>query len=355
MPSIEILGTGRIDDRESAFPQAVQLPNGDILCSFCWGEGPMARGGSDWARSTDGGESWTLEGTILPPTEEPPVSNALKLTISPDGGTVYAYGGRYYQRRGTRNFGSTPSECIICRSTDGGRTWSDPTLVPIPADCPLEVAFGAHVTPSGRLLGPCATLPGRGRAGEQTIAAISYDGGLTWPRHTIVFQDPAGKLGYIEHKFTNIAPDRVMCVAWTITMADLEDVEDSFAISDDDGVSWAPAVSTGIRGQTMAPLSLGGDRLLVLYNRRYGDQGIVMDLVTFTETGWTVHYEGMLYDPGTARDRPDGLEDRVSEISKFEFGFPTAIALQDGTYLATHWSRENGRFGVRWTKLRIDW
>ena len=59
MPSIEILGTGRIDDRESAFPQAVQLPNGDILCSFCWGEGPMARGGSDWARSTDGGETWT--------------------------------------------------------------------------------------------------------------------------------------------------------------------------------------------------------------------------------------------------------------------------------------------------------
>ena len=105
----------------------------------------------------------------------------------------------------------------------------------------------------------------------------------------------------------------------------------------------------------MAPLSLGGDRLLVLYNRRYGDQGIVMDLVTFTETEWTVHYEGMLYDPGTARDRPAGLEDRVSEIAKFEFGFPTAIALQDGTYLATHWSREDGRFGVRWTKLRIDW
>ena len=62
MPSIEILGTGRIDDRESAFPQAVQLPNGDILCSFCWGEGPMARGGSDWARSTDGGETWSLGG-----------------------------------------------------------------------------------------------------------------------------------------------------------------------------------------------------------------------------------------------------------------------------------------------------
>ena len=34
MPSIQILNTGRLDERESAFPQAVQLPNGDILCSF---------------------------------------------------------------------------------------------------------------------------------------------------------------------------------------------------------------------------------------------------------------------------------------------------------------------------------
>ena len=34
MPSIEIIDSGRIDERESAFPQAVQLPNGDILCSF---------------------------------------------------------------------------------------------------------------------------------------------------------------------------------------------------------------------------------------------------------------------------------------------------------------------------------
>ena len=114
-------------------------------------------------------------------------------------------------------------------------------------------------------------------------------------------------MGYIEHKFTNIAPDRIMCVAWTITMAELEDVEDSFAISDDDGVTWGAAVSTGIRGQTMAPLSLGGDRLLVLYNRRYGDQGIVMDLVTFTETEWTVHYEGMLYESRHRQGPAGGL------------------------------------------------
>ncbi len=90
MASIEILGTGRIDERESAFPQAVQLPDGDILCSFNVGGGAHATGGSDWARSTDGGETWEVEGTLLPRKEGS--TNALKLSLSADGRTVYAYG-----------------------------------------------------------------------------------------------------------------------------------------------------------------------------------------------------------------------------------------------------------------------
>mgnify|MGYP001417387116 CR=1 FL=1 len=49
MPVIEILGSGRIDDRDSAFPSTVQLPNGDILCSFSVGDGPNVGGGTDIA------------------------------------------------------------------------------------------------------------------------------------------------------------------------------------------------------------------------------------------------------------------------------------------------------------------
>ena len=47
MPSIEVLGTGQLDDRDSAFPQAVQLPNGDLLCSFNVGGGAIVNGGSE--------------------------------------------------------------------------------------------------------------------------------------------------------------------------------------------------------------------------------------------------------------------------------------------------------------------
>ena len=352
MAVIEILGTGRLDERDSAFPMAVQLPDGDILCSFSVGGGPNARGGTDWARSQDGGETWQLEGTLLPPTDDPYTTNALKLTLSPDGQTVYAYGSRSY-RKPDEGFGEGRNEAVLCRSEDGGHTWSAPQVIPMPVDCALEISHGITALPSGRLLAPAATLPSKNRLGEQVLVAISDDGGRTWPRHAVVFRDPISRLGYFEQKLATIGPNRIMAVCWTVTLGDVVDQPNSFVLSDDGGSTWQGAHSTGIRGQTMTPVALGGDRLLVLYNRRYGDQGVVMSLVTYTNEAWTVHHEELMYDAKAKRRRPDGLETGVQEFDTFQFGFPTAIKLQDGTFLATHWCGEGGNFGVRWTKLRV--
>lgn len=42
MPRIEILGSGVVDDRGSAFAPTVELRNGHMLCSFSVGGGPGA-------------------------------------------------------------------------------------------------------------------------------------------------------------------------------------------------------------------------------------------------------------------------------------------------------------------------
>lgn len=200
--------------------------------------------------------------------------------------------------------------------------------------------MGCWRSSSGRLLAPAATLPAQDRLGEQVLVAISDDGGETWPTHAVFFEDPERRLGYFEQKLAEVAPGRVMAVCWTVTLGDVVDQPNSFTISNDNGSTWSPARSTGIQGQTMTPIPLGGDRLLVLYNRRYGDQGIVMALVTFTEEAWSIHYEGLMYDAKAKRERPEDLDTGVREFNTFAFGFPTAIRLQDGTVLATHWCRE---------------
>ncbi len=352
MPSIEILSTSRIDERESAFPQAVQLPNGDILCSFSVGGGAHATGGSDWARSTDGGEMWTVEGTILP--KKGNVTNFMKLSLSSDGSAIYSYGSRSYRKAGAK-FGETQNEPIFCQSTDGGHSWTQPRVVPMRGHDKLEISHGILPLKSGRLLAPGATLDSKDALGRQVLVAISDDGGETWPRHAVVFEDPQGQCGYFEHKLAEIEPGFLISTCWTVTLGDVEDREDSFVLSKDDGLSWTEPRSTGILGQTMTPIPLGGDRLLILYNRRYGQQGIIMNLVTLSGEEWVIHYEGVLYDASVTHKRPQNIETGVDEFDGFQFGFPTAIRLQDGTFLATHWSQENGRFGIRGTRLLIDW
>ena len=353
-PDIEILGSGLLDDRDSAYPQAIQLPNGDILCSFCVGGGPRATQGSDWARSKDGGHTWCLEGTILPAEKETDLKNHLKLSLSADKKTIYAYGSRHRRKPG-QVFGEYFSEPIFCASTDEGLSWSAPQAIPLPRDGNFEIAHGILPLASGRLLAPAATLPAQDRLGEKVFAGISNDGGQTWPEHALVFFDPEKRYGYFEHKFAEIAPGTLVAVSWTVTLGNIEDRPNSFAISKDDGATWEPPISTGIKGQTMTPIPLENNRLLILYNRRYGKQGIVMGLVTFTEREWKVHFEGLLYDAGKYRPRSLYAKKGAEELKSFAFGFPTAMKLFDGTILATHWCKEKGRFSIRWTKLRIHW
>ncbi|WP_397570340.1 sialidase family protein [Schlesneria sp. T3-172] len=353
MPSIRILSTGRVDERESAFPQAVQLPNGDILCAFSVGGGQYVHGGTDWARSTDGGLTWKAEGHLLPATIDPPSANSLKISLSADGKTIYAYGTRYLGSPDER-YGEREGQTLFCQSTDNGQTWSSPQPVPMPAHR-MEISHSIRPLASGRLLAPGAVLATKERLGEEVVLAISDDGGQTWPHLRTAFKDPNDKHGYWEQKFEEITPGTVMGTAWTVTLGEYHDQPNSFAISHDHGWTWSHPQSTGIRGQTLSFLPLGEDRLLVLYNRRYGQQGIVMALVTFTETSWTVVYEGLLYDARDFRDGPNQGATGVDELDSFQFGFPTAIKLQDGTILATNWSVEQGRCGIRWTKLAIDW
>jgi hypothetical protein len=350
--SIEILASGRVDSNESAFPQAVQLPNGDILCSYSNAGGQHATGGTSWSRSTDGGKTWRQEGVLLPRTEDPLTTNFLKLTLSPDGRTIYAYGARSYDEPGTRFGDERVNEAVFLTSTDGGRLWSDASVIPMPSTR-LEISHGLLPLASGRLLAPAATTP-PDRLGEQVVVAISDDGGMSWPSDAVAMQDPDGKLGYFEQKFAEIAPNRVVATAWTTTLDTVEDRTNSFTLSTDGGRSWTEPRSIGTRGQTLTVVPYDGDRVIVLYNRRYGEQGIVMALATISESDWPIAFEGLLYDAKARREgrqRADGLD----EMLDFQFGFPTAIRLQDGTYFATNGSVEDGHCGIRWTTFRVDW
>ena len=353
MASLEILGSGHIDQRESAFPMAVQLNNGELLCSFGTGGGALVTGQTEWARSTDLGETWNTEGVILEKDQKHNRANFMKLTRSPGGDTVYAYGS-WVDADVDSGFGQRDSRAILCLSTDQGHSWSEPKAVPFPEDCPLEVSHGLLHLPSGRLLAPAATLASPETLGARVYLARSDDQGSTW-NYSTPFYDPDGQLGYFEQKFAQLTPDHLMGVAWTVTLGEYADLENHFVLSEDGGTTWGTIHTTGIQAQTMTPIPLGRDRLLVLYNQRHGSQAIKMALVRFRESTWQVVTEEILYDARTFYQRSQQVESGIDELDDFQFGFPTGIVLQDGDILTTHWCHEQGHCGIRWTKLRVHW
>jgi hypothetical protein len=352
MTGIKILGQGIVDDRDSAFPKAIQMPDGEILCSFCAGGGAEAKGGTELARSKDFGKTWIPGGIILPATES--TSNHLKLSLSHDNKTIYAYGGLFHSNS-KQKFGEKQCEPVFCTSVDRGYTWSKPHIIENPYNCPLEISYGIVPLESGRLLAPAALLPAPERLGEKVIVFISDDSGQHWDKHSIVFESKDKNEGYFEHKFVELGDGRIMAVCWTVTLGSVKDKENSFSLSFDHGSTWSEPKSTGIMGQTMSPLYLGEDRLIVFYNKRYGEQGIMMALVTFNENEWFIHHEEFLYDAQKERECPENLDSGVTEFDNFAFGFPTAVQLNDGSVLVTYWRKDNGKCCVCWSRLRVDW
>ena len=355
MATIEILDRGTIDARDSAFPQVVELPNGDLLSSYSNHGGQFADGGTDWSRSTDGGQTWRVEGTLLDATHDPESTNYLKPSLSRDGRTIFAYGARSWGNPHA-SFGSRSAEPVIMTSTDNGHTWSEPRVIPMPSD-QLEISHGILPLASGRLLAPAATIP-MDRFGEQMIVAISDDAGSTWPRVAVAMEDPHGRVGYLEQKVAELRPGRLIASAWTSSFGDLKDTPNTYTISEDDGDTWTAPRSIGTPGQTISVVSLApesDDRSMLLYNRRYGRQGIVMAIARMTDHNWPIEFEGLLHD---AQDVRHGVEREtgLAEMLDFQFGFPTAIRLRDGSYLASWWSvnRPGELCGVRWAKLRVD-
>ena len=224
-PHIEITAAGRIDTQDSAFPKAIALPNGDLLCSYSNAGGAYATGGTGpvplhrrralldsarrtscpWARTRRRATSSSSAGARTDRDACTPTGR------DPRTSTGWCSG------RGRR-----PRSCAPRR--DDGRTWSAPSSdVPMPTDM-LEVSDAALVLPvraTDRAGGDGGSGPaGRARGGRRspTMAAGRGRGAVD-----VLQATPRVRLGYLEQKLVDLGDGRLLATAWTVTMDDLAD------------------------------------------------------------------------------------------------------------------------------------
>ena len=133
----------------------------------------------------------------------------------------------------------------------------------------------------------------------------------------------------------------IISIAWNEDLITGERMPNHYTVSYDNGQSFSSPISTGICGQASSLCALGGEKFLSLHAvRRDTDQpGIYGYVIDFSEKTWNVVDDFLIWKPAF----PIVRDQKMADIFAFlKFGQPSAIRLQSGDLLMTHWYCENG-------------
>jgi hypothetical protein len=295
-------------DNVCAWPNLTKMPGGAIIatifnqpCHGLW-EGDV----ECWA-SEDGGRSWRLRGT---PAPHEPGTNRMNVAagLAANGDLiVVASGWSHRPRKGEGAAGhggdARPLLPWVCRSRDGGCTWTQTGTVTPPAGQAHLIPFGDIVVLADGSLG----VSGYGGGGAYFYH--SADDGRTWRLRATIRGE-----GLTETTLLVLPDGDVLACARTDGDQHLE-----LFRSADNGKTWRHEQAVSLGAQHPAGLlSLPDGRVLLTYGDRSQDH-------------WGV--EARLSDDA---GRTWGPPLRIVELESGDLGYPATAAGADGT-LVTAW------------------
>lgn len=249
----------------------------------------------------------------------------------------------------------------VLKSTDRGKTWSDPIPVNVRPMKHGGCRLGCWQLPSGSIL---MGLYGRIRGyeeegeGETTRSALvrSDDGGNNWEYYGTLAYDPASIIDYEEPAVLRLKDGRLVCFLRTHVNPSGDARNMVMVVSDDDGFTWSPPKWTNIWGYPAELIPLIDGRYLMIYGYRrppYGVRGIVSeDGITWDVKNEFVVREGGVPGrsdserPGSSRMSPasgkygSGRVDWSNPGVYQHIGYPSVVQMPDGTIVVAYheWS-----------------
>ncbi len=345
------------------FPSVVRMDNGEMLATVVLGEAfeaPNIR--TNVFRSVDGGETWRHEGPLYPGVRDRLMSDASRITAL-GGGNVAAFTVRHdrsqHPDEGLTNpetLGFVPTELLLFRSSDYGRSWREPAVLEPPLEGPaFELCCPITVLSDGRWLLPTSTWQawdGYCPNGIRTIALVSEDGGKTWPEYQNVMAEPGGKTYFWESKIVELPDARLLAIAWAHDTVAKQDRPNQYALSGDGGKTWSSPASTGLAGQTLTPMALDDDRILCVY-RRMDTPGLWACLAHLEGGDWVTDEQTPLWGAGA-----QGLTGTSANMSQnfnvLRFGAPCLTRTPGGAVFVAFWCYEDCVSVIRWFTLTVD-
>ncbi len=349
------------------FADTVQLSASEFISTY-WRtpESLSAEGRLMQSRSTDSGQTWQDEGLVYDLSGDDRLfsyrgHHLLRLS----DGTLLLTANRWDRSDPEKPYynpkteGYLPCDITLFRSTDLGHTWSGPQVVPLP-DAVIGNMSGPTIElPDGSLLLPCETWKSwddPSPAPLRTFALFSRDGGATWGEMTSVADGMEEGIYYGDQRIINLDDARLLAVFWTHNFVENKDLPIHISYSENNGRTWSDPISTAIPGQVCGPVNVGGGRVFLAYNLRFGDRpGIVGIISNDNGASWNFDSQVMIWDPLARRDAANVSEDKTiaSSLTDFTFGKPNTIRLMDGCIMVSFWSTVDGVTDVRWAKLEL--
>jgi hypothetical protein len=186
---------------------------------------------------------------------------------------------------------------------------------------------------------------------NQTVLLLSDDEGNTW-RHTSMFRFAEQNSSGSEAWVIELPDGRMLGVCWQVGYAKGEEYPNPYALSADGGNSWTSPRSTGILGQSTALAALPDGRALLVYNqRKHGEPGVWLAIARPAEGDFGIESNEIVWRSEQATQHGSSMEHL--EWHDFAFGEPSVAVLPDGTLLVTLWCIQPSGQGIRYVKVQL--
>lgn len=303
-----------------AWPNLTLMPDGTIVATIfnqpCHGrwEGDV----ECWA--SEDGRFWSKRGV---PAPHEPGTNRMNVGagLAGNGGLIVLASGwsnrpprpeprpvfphdTYAQPEGSEFKQSRAFVPWVCRSSDGGQTWTHAETVTLPAGVDYFIPFGdIVVAPDGALFGTCYS------SGNVWLIR-SRDDGRTWPEHVLIAE------GRNETDIVHLGGDEWLAIARSAHGQGM-----GLYRSQDAGAAWAHEGDVTLSNQHPGHLQrLADGRLLLSFGiRNVGVHGVGVRLSGDGGRTWSNPQFLVQYDP-----RADG-------------GYPASVQLADGTVVTAYY------------------
>jgi len=307
-------------DNMCAWPNLTLMPDGTIIATiFNQPSHGQIEGDAVCYASRDGGRTWNYVGT--PVTHEPgTVRMNVAAGLSNDGSLVALVSGW-----GGEKLRKFIMPIVVCRSQDGGKTWTTDGSVEHPEGEADLIPFSDIVRLGDNVLAFSA-YGYINRNSKPAYLLFSYDDGYTWKDAV-----PIGTLGEGAGNYNNFNETAVLRLRkdrWLAAARTLGNGELQLLVSEDEGKTWniPKALERGtFAGRSEHPanlLRLNDGRILVTYGVRWGVHGTCVRVSDDEGRTWGAPMMVKYYGGG------DG-------------GYPSSVQLGDGTIVTAYYCSAN--------------